>query len=394
MSWPGRACATATPTSSSPIDLVEDLPSGCVAVSLREIDPGDYDFAADELLPTTTGFLGRPPRLPRPIDFSAEGAEVPDASGAGRRPAIRLGWNPETRAEGVRWQYRLLALADQVPLAGGADYSDDDLVSVDLEVFDGEPLAVFAGEGLSLGFTSDVAAGTTLVVAGILPASEYQVRLRYTGGSWCDWIEVVTPDTRLIADDLDAELNDRIDQAQADANAAAADSATALEVANDALDQVATLAGDTIADLEALLAELGGIDAGDIVATRLLALAALQTGWNADPTFQLWSSGLPEKWSTSNFAAHGAQFAGTYGGGMALDVGAGAIQVTVRAASDVAGQMSAADPEAEWLVLSALFTFTSGSADAIQPARRVEGGRLGHLDRRRHARRHRRRPAR
>ena len=186
------------------IDLVEDLPSGCVAVSLREIDPGDYDFAADELLPTTTGFLGRPPRLPRPIDFSAEGAEVPDASGAGRRPAIRLGWNPETRAEGVRWQYRLVALADQVPLAGGADYSDDDLVSVDLEVFDGEPLAVFAGEGLSLGFTSDVAAGTTLVVAGILPASEYQVRLRYTGGSWCDWIEVVTPDTRLIADDLDA----------------------------------------------------------------------------------------------------------------------------------------------------------------------------------------------
>ena len=117
------------------------------------------------------------------------------------------------------------------------------------------------------------------------------MRLRYTGGSWCDWIEVVTPDTRLIADDLDAELNDRIDQAQADANAAAADSATALEVANDALDQVATLAGDTIADLEALLAELGGIDAGDIVATRLLALAALQTGWNADPTFQLWSLG-------------------------------------------------------------------------------------------------------
>ena len=233
----------------------------------------------------------------------------------------------------------------------------------------------------------DVAAGTTLVVAGILPASEYQVRLRYTGGSWCDWIEVVTPDTRLIADDLDAALNDRIDQAQADANAAAADSATALEVANDALDQVATLAGDTIADLEALLAELGGIDAGDIVATRLLALAALQTGWNADPTFQLWSLGaarevehleLCRTWRAVRRhlrRRHGARCRRRRDPGhRPRRVGRGRADERRRPRGRVAGALRA--------------LHLHGRQRRRAPAaRRVEGGRRGHLDRRRHARR-------
>ena len=93
------------------------------------------------------------------------------------------------------------------------------------------------------------------------------------------------------------------------------------------------LAGDTIADLEALLAALGGVDAGDIIDNRLLALAALQTGWNADPTFQLWTSGLPEKWTATGLSGNGGPFAGFYGGGLALDIGAGAIAVTLTASS-------------------------------------------------------------
>ena len=152
------------------IDLVEDLPTGCVAVALREIDPGDYDFAADDLLPTDDGFLGRPPRLPRPIDFSAEGAEVLDAAGAGRRPAIRLGWNPETRAEGVRWQVRLLA-----PARPGAARRRRRLLRRRPGL--GRPRGVrrraargLRGRGPVARLLPDVAAGTTLIVAGILPA--------------------------------------------------------------------------------------------------------------------------------------------------------------------------------------------------------------------------------
>ena len=126
------------------------------------------------------------------------------------------------------------------------------------------------------------------------------------------------------------------------------------------------LAGETIDQLEQLLADLGGIDAGDITATRMLALRALQTGWNADPTFQNFSSGLPDHWTAAGLAGNGAPFAGYYGGGLALDIPTGAITVTLSAASNVAGQMAAADPEAEWLVLYGLFTFTAGDPQALR----------------------------
>ena len=155
----------------------------------------------------------------------------------------------------------------------------------------------------------------------------------------------MTPDTRLSRHDLDAALNDRIDRRTTAADAAAADAATALDAADDALDQVATLAGDTIADLEALLAELGGIDAGDIVAARLLALAALQTGWNADPTFQLWTSGCPTSGRTRALP-HMARSSPASTAAASRSTSAPARPGHRRAASDVAGQMRAADPEA------------------------------------------------
>ena len=98
-----------------------------------------------------------------------------------------------------------------------------------------------------------------------------------------------------------------------------------------------TLAGDTVADLQDLLAELGGMDAGDITAARLLGLAALQKGWNADPTFQLWSSAGSSGGRRPGSRASARPFAGYYGGGLALDFPSGAIAATVIASSAVAG---------------------------------------------------------
>ena len=349
------------------VDLLEDLPSGCVALALREIDPSDYDFAAGDLLPTTVGFLGRPPRLPQPLDFGAEGVSLPDAAGTARRPGIKLDWNPLRKAAGVRYQLQLRDRPDELPLLGGHDTSDDDLSPSTLEVFAGEPLEVRADEPLVAAYLADILAGTTIITAGVLPAAAYRIRARYVpNGGWCPWIEVETPDTRVSALDLDAALNSRIDDAQSKADAAASDAANAVATANAAKGIAEALAGDTIADLEALLAAFAGVDAGDIIENRLLTLRALQSGWNADPTFQLWASGSPEKWTATGLSGIGGPFAGFYGGGLALDIPSGAVAVTLTAASTVAGEMPAADADAPWLVLYALVTFTSGNPDALR----------------------------
>ena len=171
----------------------------------------------------------------------------------------------------------------------------------------------------------------------MLPAAAYRIRARYVpNGAWCPWIEVETPDTRVSALDLDAALNSRIDTATSKADAAAADAAAALGKAQDALDQVTTLAGDTIADLEALLAELGGVDAGDIIAARLLGARA-----------RCRRAGTPTRRSSSGARAGSTggrrpgsraparPFAGYYGGGLALDVPSGALAATVIASSAV-----------------------------------------------------------
>ena len=271
------------------------------------------------------------------------------------------------KASGVRYQLQLTGRPDDLPLLGGHDTSDDDLSPSTLEVFEGAPLEVFAGEPLVAAYLADILAGTTIITAGVLPAAAYRIRARYVpNGGWCPWIEVETPDTRVSALDLDAALNSRIDDAQSKADAAASDAANAIAAAVEARGIAEALAGETIAELEALLAALAGIDAGDIVENRLLALRALQSGWNADPTFQLWASGSPERWTATGLSGIGGPFAGFYGGGLALDIGAGAVAVTLTASSAVAGQMDAADPDAPWLVLYALVTFASGNADALR----------------------------
>ena len=316
------------------VDLIEDLANGCVALALREVDPSDYDFGAGELLPTSVGYLGRPDRLPQPLDFGAEGVSLPDAEGNARRPGIRLDWNPLRQGTGVRYQLQLVDRPDDLPVLGGHDTSDDDYAPSSLEVFAGQPLEIETDQPLVAASVSDIRAGTTIITEGVLPAAGYRIRARTVpNGAWCPWIAVETPDTRVSALDLDAALNSRIDTATSKADTAAADAAAALEKAQDALDQVTTLAGDTISDLETLLAELGGVDAGDITAARLLGLAALQKGWNADPTFQLWTSGALDKWSTAGLSGIGAPFTGYYGGGLALDIPSGATAATVVASS-------------------------------------------------------------
>ena len=209
-----------------------------------------------------------------------------------------------------------------------------------------------AGEALVSGWFADVARGTTTITP-VLPATAYQVKARYApDGDWSDWLPVTTPPTYLKADDLDAALNARIDQAQADADAAAADAAAALDAAAQAAADVATLAGDTVDDLNALIDALGGVDAGDILANRALALAALQTGWNADPTFQAFTGDLPDHWTHAGLTGHASRFLGPTAADRHRRPGRHHNHAPGRVGR--AGQMPAADPAVEWVVVYAV----------------------------------------
>lgn len=345
------------------VDLVEDLADGCVAVSLREVDPSDYDFGHGDFLPTDPGITVRPPTPVVPPDFSVEPATVLDADGVGRRPAIRAHWNPNVVANGVR--YRVRATGQPAQLTGGQDYSDDDLEQDVLEVWEGEPLEVEVGVVLEVGYFSSVALGTALITDGVLPATPYQVAMRYdrpgADGPWSAWMAVTTPDTRLTAEDLHSDLVNEIEQSRADAEQAREDALAAVAAAQDALDQVAVLAGDTIEDLEELIAGLEGLDAGDIVDARRLALSGLPSGWNADPIFRGWTGGALDRWTVTGGLA--AAFEGDHAGGGMEIVTTGATSCTVRAASDVSGQLPRADAAREWIVLG--FMVQAESAGAL-----------------------------
>lgn len=347
------------------IEMMEPTPAGCWLVTLKEWDPTDYDFGAVDYLPTDPGFTFRPPTPTVPPDFSVEAATVPDADGVGRRPDIRLHWNPNVVARGVRWQYRVVGQAAPSQMAGGVETSDDDLEASVLEVWPGEAVQAFAGQPIEAGYFSLVALGTTLILKGSgLPATPYQVRARYdrdgADGPWSAWMAVTTTDTRIIAADLHSDLVEDIEQARLDAEQAREDALAAVEAAQDALDQVAVLAGDTIEDLQALLAELQGVSAGGLVEARLLALSGLPSSWLADPTWQQWTGSAPDHWTVTGGTV--APHAGVYAGGGASLETTGATSLTLRAASDVAGQMPRANAATEWVVLGFLVSVETAAA--------------------------------
>lgn len=70
---------------------MDDLPGVNQVVAFRELDPLDYSWSSDNELPTSTGPTG--PIVPPPqamTGWAVAPAEVPDASGAARRPGIKI----------------------------------------------------------------------------------------------------------------------------------------------------------------------------------------------------------------------------------------------------------------------------------------------------------------
>ncbi|MFC4734128.1 TipJ family phage tail tip protein, partial [Salipiger abyssi] len=136
------------------------------------------------------------PPAPPLISATVSAASVPDASGAGRRPAISLSWTPPAnKALRVTWQLRVSA----------------------------------TGELVQRGLFAEASEGSARIADGILPATAYQIRASLVTGAadqrrWSAWFDVTTPDLRISAADLGDDLAgqiatafDRHDEALGDA---------------------------------------------------------------------------------------------------------------------------------------------------------------------------------
>ncbi|MCI5097533.1 MAG: hypothetical protein MRY77_14555, partial [Rhodobacteraceae bacterium] len=168
-------------------EITENLLTGIRKVSLREQDPADYLWSTDLELPDPPAPIGTSRVAVLVPGFDVQAVSIIGDDGAPRRPALRILWDPEVMADGVRWQIRL---KDQ-------------------------PSEIVTGASL------DIEAGNATVSDTILAATTYQVQCRLVSrqlSDWTAWIDVTTPDIRLRARDLDDTINDAITGANERAN--------------------------------------------------------------------------------------------------------------------------------------------------------------------------------
>ncbi|MGD9864021.1 MAG: hypothetical protein AB7S99_12500, partial [Pseudodonghicola sp.] len=163
-------------------EISEDLRTGIRKVSLREVDPSDYDWSPAFELPSAPAPTGTTQVAVAVPGIGISAVTIADATGAARRPAIRISWDSGLMAEGVRWQIRL-AGKTEIALRGA---------------------------------TIDMDAGETVILDGVLAATAYEVRARLIAGGktiWTDWIAVITDDVRLGPADMADALVQKIDAA-------------------------------------------------------------------------------------------------------------------------------------------------------------------------------------
>lgn len=144
---------------------------------LRERDPGDYSWSANDDLPEVvpvTGLTLRPPQLIEGWSVAPE--TLRDSAGSPRRPAIRLSWTGTAAedASAVRFEIRL-ATTSEIVAAGLADRE----------------------------------AGSLIVSEGLLAATAYQARGRYVADrptDWSSWLGVTTPAVYITAAEFEAGI--------------------------------------------------------------------------------------------------------------------------------------------------------------------------------------------
>jgi hypothetical protein len=347
------------------IVLVEDQPNGLAALALRERDPSDYDWSDGDILPDDPGISIKPPRPLLPVDFAVFPTVVVDASGAGRRPAIRLEWSRVDGVTAIAYRIRLAADKTHVPVQGEARNPDPDATVVGLKI-GGRPI-LLDGRPAVYSVITEVGVGSAIIGAGaVLPLTAYEVQPWYVPdglGQDAPWLPVTTPDARLGEADLSDPLNDRILDAETKANQAAEDAVAALAKANEVDALVDGLTVETLDRLEAVVDALAGLSSGDIAELLAIVGATVRPGWTDDPTFRMWSGtpALPDHWTAVATTGQIALGTGRNGACLEVTTASGALDVNLRAASNAANQMGGADPAQEWVAVTLQLEYVSGS---------------------------------
>ncbi|NTF42537.1 carbohydrate binding domain-containing protein [Rhizobium rhizogenes] len=226
---------------------VEPQPNFLIVVTLKEVDPADYDWHPGLQLPTAIGWLGpiTPPSQPM-IGWTVEPSTIKDAGGIDRRPAIKISCAPDLDdVRGVWVQVRVKASGDVV--------------------FDSD--------------SNPYALPFSWIISGqwTLPNAEYEVRGRYLPQSnratdWSAWLTVKTPNVLIQASDV---LDGAIVQSKiADAAVSAAkimdEAVSNVKLANQAVStaklQVAAVTADVLASGAVISAKLAD---GAVTAAKL-----------------------------------------------------------------------------------------------------------------------------
>lgn len=173
------------------IDGVVDKANLDVTIDITEFEPSDYAWdSGTEYTPPTSGALGPIVPSPRPIvDPFVEPYTLVDNERGSRRPAIRLVWDAAEETligvAGVEWEVRLLGTTEVV-LNGNTTFPER---------------------------------GATIISAGIIPNTQYEVRMRYVPDQgapenlFSGWLVVTTPNVLLGASDIEFDLGEVLEDA-------------------------------------------------------------------------------------------------------------------------------------------------------------------------------------
>lgn len=188
--------------------VTRDPRDGQVKLSLREIDPDDYNPPVGIVRPAPIDVspVARPIR--ELLGFQVSAIAVLDSLGLPRRPGILLSWDwdqPDIRAV----QYQIRPLGQSALVASGS--------------------------------LEGVEVGSHVVTGGLVAAQDYEVRARPVTdrrSGWTSWLRVTTPDVRLSLGDLGSSVTDVIAAAQERADQAADSAQDALDAADSARDYI------------------------------------------------------------------------------------------------------------------------------------------------------------
>jgi hypothetical protein len=154
-------------------EIAHDPVSLLQFVSLREVDPADYDWNSTLEIPWVAPVPGTdlPPAQTVP-GFAVVGTALDDAAAVARRPALQLTWDG-TGLDGVT------AILYEIRRLGGAQ--------------------------VVRGTTMNVTSGSQIVAAGILPSTIYEVRAIPVAPRpvlWTAWLPATTPAAYITLNDF------------------------------------------------------------------------------------------------------------------------------------------------------------------------------------------------